>query len=71
MIKPKKFVVLRDANSVGKAAIEQELKEICRGHVAHIKCPPWIEIVDELPKMTTGKIQRFRLREMGANRITA
>ena len=69
MIKPKGFVVPRDANVGDKAALERELKEFCRSHLAHIKCPRWIEIVDELPKTTTGKIQRFRLRGTGASPV--
>jgi benzoate-CoA ligase len=28
-----------------------------------MKCPRWFEFVDELPKTSTGKIQRFRLRQ--------
>ena len=27
------------------------------------KCPRWIDFVDELPKTTTGKIQRYKLRQ--------
>jgi acyl-coenzyme A synthetase/AMP-(fatty) acid ligase len=30
------------------------------------KYPRWIEFVDTLPKTATGKIQRFKLREIGA-----
>jgi len=59
MIKPKAYVVLRD----GSAAEADDLKDFVRGRLAHIKSPRWIEFVDELPKTTTGKIQRFRLRE--------
>jgi acyl-coenzyme A synthetase/AMP-(fatty) acid ligase len=45
---------------------ETALKGFCRDRLAHIKCPRWIEIIDELPKTTTGKIQRFRLRDRAA-----
>jgi benzoate-CoA ligase family protein len=57
MIKPKAFVVPRDGDC-DRAQLTAEL----RAHLAHIKCPRWFEIVDELPKTSTGKIQRFRLR---------
>jgi benzoate-CoA ligase len=33
-----------------------------RGRLAGFKAPRWIEIVPDLPKTATGKIQRFRLR---------
>jgi fatty-acyl-CoA synthase len=41
---------------------EAELIAFCRANLAHFKCPRAI-IFGELPKTTTGKIQKFRLRE--------
>jgi fatty-acyl-CoA synthase len=55
---PKAFVALRP----GAAATEEELIAFCREHLAHFKCPKAIEFC-ELPKTSTGKIQKFRLRE--------
>ena len=55
---PKAFVTLRP----GARATEQELIEHCRAHLAHFKCPKAVEFC-ELPKTSTGKIQKFRLRE--------
>jgi len=47
----------------GFAAVsESELIEFCRANLARFKCPRSI-IFGELPKTTTGKIQKFRLRE--------
>src|SRR5207248_2440612 len=47
----------------GFAAVsESELIEFCRANLARFKCPRGI-IFGELPKTTTGKIQKFRLRE--------
>ena len=46
----------------GKSASEQELVEWCRERLAHFKCPKAVEFT-ELPKTSTGKIQKFRLRE--------
>ena len=55
---PKAFVTLRP----GSRATEQEIIEHCRAHLAHFKCPKSVEFC-ELPKTSTGKIQKFRLRE--------
>jgi fatty-acyl-CoA synthase len=41
---------------------EEELIGYCRGKIAHFKCPKTIAFC-ELPKTTTGKIQKFKLRE--------
>ena len=55
---PKAFVTLRP----GQRASEDELIAFCRERLAHFKCPKAIEFGD-LPKTSTGKIQKFRLRE--------
>ena len=41
---------------------EADLVAFCRENLAHFKCPKTV-IFGELPKTTTGKIQKFRLRE--------
>src|SRR5829696_2277578 len=50
--------------AAGDGAPEQEeLQEFARGRLARFKVPKRIEVVDELPKTGTGKIQKFVLRE--------
>ncbi len=44
------------------AVSEQELIEFCRDYLAHYKCPRSV-VFGELPKTSTGKIQKFKLRE--------
>lgn len=44
----------------------EELASFCQGRLAGFKRPRRYEIVEELPKTATGKIQRFRLREESA-----
>jgi benzoate-CoA ligase family protein len=61
LIKPKAFVVLKDA-SKGSDALCDELKAFVKDRIAPYKYPRWIELVTELPKTATGKIQRFKLR---------
>lgn len=63
MIKPKAYVVLRNTNGADRAHLDESLRAHVRGRIAHMKCPRWFEFVDELPKTSTGKIQRFRLRQ--------
>lgn len=41
-----------------------ELIRWCRDGLAHFKCPRTIVFVDELPRTATGKLQRFRVREL-------
>jgi fatty-acyl-CoA synthase len=57
--RPKAFVVLKPGNEAG----EQELIDHCRTRIAHYKAPNAIELVDALPKTSTGKIRKFELRE--------
>jgi acyl-coenzyme A synthetase/AMP-(fatty) acid ligase len=60
-VKPKAFVVLKDS-AAGSDDLIEELKQFVKGRLAPYKYPRWIELVAELPKTATGKIQRFRLR---------
>jgi fatty-acyl-CoA synthase len=47
----------------GESPEQEELQEFARGRLARFKVPKRIEVVDELPKTGTGKIQKFLLRE--------
>ncbi|MBP0484119.1 benzoate-CoA ligase family protein [Sagittula salina] len=58
--KPKAFVVLKDGTE--PAAVTAELKEFVKAKVGAWKYPRWVEVLDDLPKTATGKIQRFKLR---------
>ncbi len=55
---PCAFIGLKE----GKKASEKDIIEFCRNNLAHFKCPTKI-IFKELPKTSTGKIQKFVLRE--------
>ncbi len=56
---PKALVVLKtDAE-----ATENDLVEFCRNNLAHYKCPKSVDFVDALPRTSTGKVQKVRLRE--------
>ena len=59
LTRPCAYIVPK-AESAGLAA---ELLERCAQQLPHHKRPRWVEVVPELPKTATGKIQRYRLRE--------
>ncbi|HRI19067.1 MAG TPA: benzoate-CoA ligase family protein, partial [Burkholderiaceae bacterium] len=60
LTRAKAFVVLK----AGATATEDELKAFVKERLAPYKYPRVIEFIAELPKTATGKIQRFRLREL-------
>ena len=47
----------------GQTPSEDELREFCRGRIAHYKIPRHIRFVEGFPMTVTGKIQKFRIRE--------
>ncbi len=63
LVKPAAFVALRAGFAPGQA-LAAELKEFVVSRMADYKRPRWVEFLPELPKTATGKIQRFRLRQM-------
>jgi long-chain acyl-CoA synthetase len=44
-------------------AVEAELIEFCRAHLAKHKCPRSVDFEDELPRLATGKLYKRRLRD--------
>jgi fatty-acyl-CoA synthase len=53
----------------GAAVCEDEVKTFCKGRIAHFKIPRYVVFVDEYPTTVTGKIQKFKLRDMGVARF--
>lgn len=47
----------------GDTITEDELKEYCKGKIAHFKIPRFIKFVDEFPMTISGKVQKFKMRE--------
>jgi fatty-acyl-CoA synthase len=47
----------------GMTATEEEIREFCRGQIAHYKIPRYIRFVDGFPMTVTGKVQKFIMRE--------
>jgi len=48
----------------GEKLTEDEVRKFCQGKIAHYKIPRHIVFMDKFPTTVTGKIQKFRLKEM-------
>ncbi len=69
LIKPKAFVVLRQAAmNEDPAALTEALQAHVKERIGVWKYPRWIAFRDNLPKTATGKIQRYKLREIAEAR---
>ena len=54
------WVQLRD----GAVLSEENIRDFCRGRIAHFKVPRYIRFSDDFPMTVTGKVQKFRMREI-------
>jgi fatty-acyl-CoA synthase len=54
------WIVVHDGATVS----DDEVRTFCRERLAHFKVPRYVKVVDEFPMTVTGKIQKFRMREL-------
>jgi fatty-acyl-CoA synthase len=54
------WVILRTAGELD----EETLREFCRGKIARFKIPELVRFVDAFPMTVTGKVQKFKMREL-------
>jgi fatty-acyl-CoA synthase len=47
----------------GETTTAEEIREFCRGKIAHFKVPQYLRFVDSFPMTVTGKVQKFKIRE--------
>jgi fatty-acyl-CoA synthase len=60
------WVVLRpDASTV----TEDDIRDFCRGQIAHFKIPRYVKFVDAFPMTVTGKVQKFKMREQAVEEL--
>jgi fatty-acyl-CoA synthase len=59
------WVRLRD----GEAATIEEIRDFCRGRIAHYKVPRYVKFVDAFPMTVTGKVQKFLMREQSVEEL--
>jgi fatty-acyl-CoA synthase len=57
--RPKAFVTLKQ----GEESTEEEIIDFVKERIARFKAPAAVEFIDELPKTSTGKVQKYVLRE--------
>jgi benzoate-CoA ligase len=69
LIKPVAYVVLRHPDEA-TGVLAEELKQFVKSSLAPHKYPRRIEFVAQLPRTATGKLQRFKLRDGDAARLS-
>ncbi len=53
----------------GVTCTEEEIREFCRGRIANYKVPHYVKFVTEYPMTASGKIQKFKLRELAIQEL--
>jgi fatty-acyl-CoA synthase len=47
------------------------MRGYCKGRIAHYKVPRHVWFVEEFPMTVTGKLQKYRMREIAAEKMAA
>jgi fatty-acyl-CoA synthase len=53
----------------GQSLTEEEVKEYCRGRIAHFKVPRYVKFTEAFPMTVTGKIQKFKMRDAAVEEL--
>jgi fatty-acyl-CoA synthase len=48
---------------IGMSATEEDIREFCRGQIAHYKVPRYVKFMDGFPLTVSGKVQKYLIRE--------
>ena len=59
------WIILKD----NKQITSEEIKDYCNGKISRHKIPKYIEFVDVNPMTASGKIQKFKLREIAMQQL--
>jgi fatty-acyl-CoA synthase len=59
------WVIVRPGGSLS----EDDVRDFCRGKIAHYKVPRYIKFVAEFPMTVTGKVQKFKMRELAIEEL--
>jgi len=53
----------------GAGVSEEDLREFCRGRLAHFKVPRYVRFTEEFPMTVTGKVQKYLMRETSTSEL--
>jgi len=53
----------------GETLTEDDVRDFCRGQIAHFKIPRYVKFVDSFPMTVTGKVQKFKMREVAIEEL--
>jgi fatty-acyl-CoA synthase len=53
----------------GSGIDRDQVREFCQGRIAHYKIPRYVKLVDEFPMTVTGKVQKFKMRELAIEEL--
>ena len=53
----------------GQAMTEEEVRDFCRDKIANYKIPKYVNFVDGYPMTASGKIQKFKMREIAIKEL--
>jgi fatty-acyl-CoA synthase len=53
----------------GSTVSEDDLREFCKGQIARFKIPRYVKLVDSFPMTVTGKVQKFKMREVAIEEL--
>jgi fatty-acyl-CoA synthase len=59
------FIILHE----GVSMTEEDVKDFCRGQISRFKIPKYIFFVDSYPLTSSGKIQKYLLRDIGSKKV--
>lgn len=62
LVKPKAYILLKKGRRPSEK-LAKDIQQFVKKNIASYKFPRWVEFVKELPRTSTGKIQRYKLRE--------
>jgi fatty-acyl-CoA synthase len=54
----------------GASLSEDELRDFCRDKIAHYKIPRYVKLVDGFPMTVTGKVQKYKMRELAIEELS-
>jgi fatty-acyl-CoA synthase len=61
--------VEREPDGTSDEELAERLREMCKARLRRYEYPHVVWVLDALPRTANGKVQRFKLRELAAERV--